>query len=94
MVIVIFAATYLFAAVLYTVITALAAGERARAFKGGECVKSNRPPSNRIPNDGLWVLWVAKFNRADDRLNKMRVARLQLRPRRLAHRIPSEECWG
>jgi hypothetical protein len=32
--IVIFAATYLFAAVLYTVITALAAGERARAFKG------------------------------------------------------------
>jgi hypothetical protein len=34
MVIVIFAATYLFAAVLYTVITALAAGERARAFKG------------------------------------------------------------
>ena len=34
MAIVIFAATYLFAAVLYTVITALAAGERALAFKG------------------------------------------------------------
>ena len=34
MAIVIFGATYLFAAALYTVITALAAGERARAFKG------------------------------------------------------------